>query len=254
MNHTGFGFDGKVCIVTGGSRGIGLEIAKHLLQENAKVVICGRKQEALDVAIKELNGGDGLLAVSAHVAKEGDVNRLFSSTLEKFGTVDILINNVGMNIFTPSVAEADLSLWNKIMEGNLTSAFLCSKKAAAIMKARKSGKILNVSSLAGTKASLGMGIYGIAKAGMDMLTKVMAAELAPSNIQVNGVAPGVVRTDFSKPFWSNDDLQKEIVRHIPSGRIAEKTDVLYSILFLCSSYADYITGQVLMIDGGASAI
>ena len=253
MKNLSLGFKGKVFVVTGGSRGIGYDMAHKLLEDGANVVICGRKQENLDAAKAGLGGGRRLLAIQAHVAKADEVNQLFDSALEQFGKVDCLINNVGMNLFTPSVADADPALWNKILEGNLTSAFLCSRRAAQIMKEHKRGKIVNISSIAGTRASAGMGIYGIAKAGMDMLTKVMASELAPFNIQVNAVAPGVVRTDFSKPFWSNEEFHKEIVRRIPLGRIAERSDVLYPVLFLCSSYADYITGQVVMIDGGATA-
>ena len=111
-----------------------------------------------------------------------------------------------------------------------------------------------VSSIAGTRAVPGMGIYGIAKAGIEMLAKVLASELAPFNIQVNAVAPGMVRTDFSKPFWSTPAICEQIVKGIPAGRIAETADLVPIILFLASGHADYITGQTIMIDGGASAI
>jgi NAD(P)-dependent dehydrogenase (short-subunit alcohol dehydrogenase family) len=253
MSDMFFGLEEKVVVVTGGSRGIGLELARNLLEQGARVVICGRKQDNLTAAVEKLGGGDRLLAVPAHVAREGDVENLFDTAVRRFGGLDVLINNVGMNLLTASVADADLAVWNKIIEGNLTGAFLCSRKAARIMREKKRGKIVSISSLAGTKASPGMGIYGIAKAGLEMLTKVLAYELAPFNIQVNAIAPGVVRTDFSKPFWSIPAICEQIVKAVPAGRIAETADLVPIVLLLSSGYADYITGQTVMVDGGASA-
>jgi len=249
-----YGLEEKVVVVTGGSRGIGLELARNFLAQGARVVICGRKQEKLAAAVEKLGGGERLLALPAHVAREEDVETLFDTAVSRFGGLDVLINNVGMNLLTTSVADADLAVWNKIIEGNLTGAFLCSRKAARIMREKKRGKIVSISSLAGAKASPGMGIYGIAKAGLDMLTQVLASELAPFNIQVNAIAPGVVRTDFSKPFWSTPAICEQIVKAIPVGRIAETADLVPIVLMLASGYADYITGQTIMVDGGASAI
>jgi NAD(P)-dependent dehydrogenase (short-subunit alcohol dehydrogenase family) len=253
MMSVSYGLEEKVVVVTGGSRGIGLSLARSFLAQGAKVVICGRKQQNLDAAVEKLEGGERLLAVPAHVAKEGDVEALFDAAVGRFGGVDCLVNNVGMNLATQSVVDADLAVWNKIIEGNLTGAFLCSRKAARIMREKKRGKIVNISSLAGTKAMPGMGIYGIAKAGLDMLTQVLGAELAPCNIQVNAIAPGLVRTDFSKIFWSAPALCTEICKTIPAGRIAETVDLVPIVLLLSSGLADYITGQTIMVDGGASA-
>jgi 2-deoxy-D-gluconate 3-dehydrogenase len=254
MNGMSYGLEEKVVVVTGGSRGIGLELARNLLGQGAKVVICGRKQENLAAAVEKLHGAERLLAIPAHIAREGDVENLFDTAVRRFGGLDVLINNVGMNLLTASVVDTDLAVWNKILEGNLTGAFLCSRKAARIMREKKRGKIVSISSLAGTKASPGMGIYGIAKAGLEMLTKVLAFELAPFNIQVNAVAPGVVRTDFSKPFWSTPAIHEQIVKAVPAGRIAETADLVPIVLLLASGHADYITGQTIMVDGGASAI
>jgi NAD(P)-dependent dehydrogenase (short-subunit alcohol dehydrogenase family) len=254
MSGISYGLEEKVVVVTGGSRGIGLELARHFLAAGARVVICGRKEANLAAAVEMLGGGERLLAIPAHVAREGDVENLFDTTVRQFGGLDVLINNVGMNLLTASVTDTDLAVWNKIIEGNLTGAFLCSRKAARIMREKKRGKIVNISSLAGTKASPGMGIYGIAKAGLEMLTKVLAFELAPFNIQVNAIAPGVVRTDFSKPFWSTPTIHDQIVKAVPAGRIAEIVDLVPVVLLLASGHADYITGQTLLVDGGASVI
>lgn len=250
-----YGLKDKVAVVTGGSRGIGLELARALMAEGAKVALCARKRESLDQAAAQLGGaGDSLLAMTAHIAKEEDVSAFIDETVKRFGRIDILINNVGMNLVTPSVADTEPSLWQKIIETNLTGTFLCSRKAAAVMKGQKRGKIVSISSIAGHRASPAMGIYGVAKAGVEMLTKVLAAELAPFNIQVNAVAPSMVKTDFSKPFWSNEEIQKAVVSRIPLGRIADPMDVVNPVLFLTSEGADFITGQTLMVDGGSSAV
>jgi len=185
--------------------------------------------------------------------KTEDVDSLFDQTLQTFGRLDGLVNNVGMNIIT-SVVDADPSLWQKIIDSNLNGTFLCSRRAGQIMREQKFGKIVSVSSLAARRSSPAMGIYGIAKAAIEMMTKVLAQELALFNIQVNAVAPTMVRTQFSQPFWSNEDLYAQIVKTIPLGRIAEPEDVAHPILFLLSAAANFITGQTVMVDGGASAI
>jgi NAD(P)-dependent dehydrogenase (short-subunit alcohol dehydrogenase family) len=253
MAQLTFKLEDKVFVVTGGSRGIGLEIARLLLDQNARVVICGRKQEGLDAAAAALNAGSSLKTVQAHVAKSEDVDRLFQTAIDAFDRIDGLINNVGMNIAT-GLVDADPGLWQKIIDSNLNGAFLCARKAGQIMRAQKNGKIVNISSTAARRSAPFMGIYGVAKAGIEMMTRVMAQELAPFNIQVNAVAPCMVRTKFSEPFWSNAELHAHIVKSIPMGRIAEPADVAWPVLFLCSEGSDFITGQTVMVDGGASAV
>ncbi len=252
MAKINYNLEGKVALVTGGSRGIGLELARHLLKENAKVAVCGRKTENLKRAEEDLAAGENFLAVEAHIAKEKDVDRLFETVMEKFSKIDILINNVGMNLPSPPIGDTDPSMWQKIIDTNLNGTYLCSRKASLIMRDQKGGKIISISSTAGRKASPGMGIYGIAKAGIEMLTKVLAAELAQFNIQVNAVAPGMVRTDFSKPFWSNEEIHEMIIKNIPAGKIADIIDVVHPVLFLASEGADYITGQTIVVDGGST--
>lgn len=244
----------SVIVVTGGSRGIGLEIARYLLKEKAKVVICGRKAEGLEAAASELKNDENLMTVQAHVANEDQIDALFRQVFEKHGRIDVLINNVGMNIMTASLVETETALWDKIIDSNLKGNFLCSRKAAEYMKQAGRGKIINISSIAGRKASPAMGIYGIAKSGIEMMTKVLASELAPFSIQANAVAPGMVRTNFSKPFWSNNELYEQICKGIPAGRIAEPLDVVHPSLFLASGASDFITGQTLVVDGGQTIV
>ena len=253
MAGLAFNLEEKVFVVTGGSRGIGLEITGKLLDQKAKVVICARKQDGLEAARKTLDAGDRLLTVQAHIAQPDDVDRLFDAAIEAFGTVDGLINNVGMNIATGAL-DADPGLWSKIIDSNLNGTFLCSRKAGRLMRDRQRGKIVSISSTAARRSAPFMGIYGVAKAGIEMMTRVFAHELAPFNVQVNAVAPGMVRTKFSEPFWSNNEIHDQIVKGIPAGRIAEPADVALPVLFLCSSASDFITGQTLSVDGGASAV
>lgn len=253
MKSMTFNLKDKVFMVTGGSRGIGLAIAAALLEQSAKVIICARKEEGLRKAAAELDAGDRLLAVQAHIARDEEVETLFQTALEKFDAIDGLVNNVGMNIASGTI-DAEPALWRKIIDSNLNGSFLCARKAGQLMRERKKGKIVNISSIAGRRSAPFMGIYGVAKAGIEMMTRVVAHELAPFNVQVNAVAPSMVRTKFSQPFWSNNDIHDQIVNTIPLGRIAEPADVVGPVLFLCSEAADFITGQTLMVDGGASAI
>jgi NAD(P)-dependent dehydrogenase (short-subunit alcohol dehydrogenase family) len=242
-------FVGKRVLVTGGSKGIGLGIARHFVEAGARVAICGRKEANLAKAREQLGE---VVAVAAHLGKPEEVERLFNSVGETFGGLDILVNNMGMNIFTPSTVEADIGLWDKIIEGNLKSSFLCCRQAFPLMKTN-GGVIINLSSIAGHRAAPGMGIYGIAKAGLNMLTKVLAKELASYGIRVNAVAPGMVETDFSRPFWGNDDILKELLKGIPLGRIARVEDVVRVVAFLSSDQSDYLTGEIISVSGGTEA-
>lgn len=253
MAKMNYNLESKVFVVTGGSRGIGLELARQLLEERAKVAICGRKEEGLLAAAAELNAGENLLIVQAHVARAQEVDTLFQRVTDQFGKIDGLINNVGMNIAT-GLVDADPGLWNKIIDSNLNGTFLCSRKAGQIMREQNGGKIVSISSIAGRRSAPFMGIYGVAKAGIEMMTKVLAQELAAFGIQVNAVAPCMVRTKFSEPFWSNAEIYDQIIKAIPMGRIAEPEDVVHPTLFLCSEASNFITGQTILVDGGASAI
>ncbi len=254
MSKIWYGLEDKVVLVTGGSRGIGFTLARELLDQKAKVVICARKKEGLDQAVAELGVEEDLMAVMAHIAKEDQVDNLFDMAMNRFGRVDVLVNNVGMNLMTQSVVEADYETWKKIVDSNLNGTYLCASRAAQIMKELGGGKIVNLSSIAGQRATPAMGIYGIAKSGVEMLTRVLAMELAPYNIQVNAVAPAMVKTDFSKPFWSDPNTYQEIVKNIPMQRIAEPYEVASTVLFLASEAASFITGQTVVIDGGSTAV
>jgi len=247
-------FLGKVALVTGGSRGLGRDIALAMAERGAHVAICGRKKENLDQAQEEFTKrGLEVMTRDANVSRSDEVKALIKAVDERFGSLNILVNNVGTNILTPSVAEADEGLWDKIMATSLKSAFLVSSHAVPLMKKAGGGKIINISSIAARKASRGMGIYCVAKAGLEMLTRVMAVELAADHINVNAVAPSMIRTAFSQPLWSNEGLYHEIRKTIPMGRIAETNDVVGAVLFLASELSEFITGEVVTVDGGSMA-
>ncbi len=254
MTKMSLDLSGKTTLITGGSRGLGKAIARAFAAHGADVIICGRKQENLDKAVQEFqNAGHTVETHVTNVGKPDQVAQLFEKIRADVEKLDILVNNVGMNILTPSVTAADPALWDKIMETNLKGTFLTSSAAVGLMKKAGKGKIINISSIAAKRAAMGMGIYCVAKAGVEMLTKVLAIELVSENIAVNGIAPCVVRTDFTKPFWSNESMLKEIVNTIPMGRIAETEDIVGTALYLASDLSDFVTGETITVDGGSMA-
>ena len=247
-------FSGKLALVTGGSRGLGKAVAMALAERGAAVAICGRKQENLDKAAEAFQTeGLQVMAEVVNIGKTDQVKALLDKLENRFGRLDILINNVGMNILTPNLTEVDEGLWDKIMATNLKGPFLVTAQAVRLMKKNGGGKVVNISSTAARRAAPGMGVYCVAKAGVEMLTKVLAVELASEQINVNAVAPGMIKTGFSRPFWGNEDLLKELTATIPFGRIAETGDVVGAVLFLSSGLSGFITGEVITVDGGSMA-
>ncbi len=250
-----FSLDGKNALITGGSRGVGFSIAMGFAEAGVKnIAICARKEPDLIEAKEKIEAkGAKVIAIPAHLGKVEDIDNLFKEVADKLGTLDILVNNVGMNIFTPQVVDADVGVWDKIMDVNLKSVFLVSQRGAKMMREKARGKIINVSTVAARKATPGLGIYGVAKAGMEMLTKVLAVELAPYNIQVNAIALAMIKTKFSEPLWSNPDLRKQIESTNPMGRIGEPDEVVGAALYLASDASSFVTGSVMTLDGGTTA-
>ena len=254
MGEINLKLTGKKALITGGSRGLGMAIAKAMVVNGAEVIVCGRKQENLDSTVENFQKeGLDLIGIAANIGQSGQVKALLEAVEKRFGHLDILVNNVGMNILTPSVVGVDEGLWDKIMDCNLKGAYLVSSRAVPLMKKAGAGKIINISSTAAKRAAMGMGVYCIAKAGLEMFTKVLAVELARDQINVNAVAPGVVMTKFSQLFWSNESLLKQIESTIPFGKIAKTEDVVGTVLYLASGLSDYVTGEVITVDGGSMA-
>ena len=245
--------EGKVAIVTGSSRGIGRAIALGFAEAGADVVVCSRTLSDLEKVAEEIRAlGRRSLAVETNIATKSDVDNLVAKTVEEFGTIDILVNNAAMNIMRPLI-ELREDGWDKVMNVGLKGYYLCSQAAAKVMIERKKGNIINMASTAAAEASPLLGAYSISKAGVVMLTKLLAADLARHNIRVNAIGPGVVRTGFSEPIWGNPEVLKTIVAGIPLGRIAEPEDIVSVALFLASDASSYITGQTIYVDGGTLA-
>jgi NAD(P)-dependent dehydrogenase (short-subunit alcohol dehydrogenase family) len=246
-----FDLTDKVAIITGGSRGIGRELALAFTEAGAKVVLASRKQEGVDSVAAEINERGGTsLPIAAHVGHEEDLDSLVETCVEAFGGVDILVNNAATNPHFGPVFTATAAQFDKIIEVNLRGAFLLCKRVIPLMQGKGRGKIINIASVAGMRPQGALGLYGVSKAGLIMLTQVLAQELGPSNITVNAIAPGVIKTRFSRPLWQTPSIADTIQSRAPLGRFGEVDDVVGAALFLASPMSDYVTGAVLVIDGG----
>lgn len=255
MGVAGFSLEGKVAIVTGGRRGIGRAIALAFTEAGADIVVCDRVVEdgELEAVAEEIRRlGRRSLAIQADITRKGDMDNLVQRVVAEFSAVDILVNNAAMNIMTP-LLELREDGWDRIINTDLKGYYLCSQAVARRMVEQKRGNIINMASTAAMKATPEMGAYCIAKAGVVMLTRVLALELAKYNIRVNAIAPSVVKTKFSQPLWSDPKTLKQIEAEIPLGRLAETGDIIGSALFLASDASSYITGHTIIVDGGLNA-
>ena len=190
------------------------------------------------------------MAIATHVGDEVAVATLVEQTVEAFGGVDIAINNAATNPHFGPLLTATTALWDKILEVNLRGAFFLCRQVAPIMEKRGGGVIINVISTAEIRPPPGLGIYSISKAGLAMMTKILAVELGPSKIRVNAIAPGVIKTRFSRAIWESDTIAQAVRDATPLGRLGEPGDVVGAALFLASPLSDYMNGDILVIDGG----
>jgi NAD(P)-dependent dehydrogenase (short-subunit alcohol dehydrogenase family) len=243
--------DGKVAIITGASRGIGEAMAKGFAARGAKVVVSSRKLADLEKVAGEINAAGGIAkAIDCHTGKLDNLGRLVKGTLDAFGRVDILINNAATNpLFGPCI-QADEKAWEKIFEVNLKGYFFLSKEVAQVMGDQGGGCIINVSSVAGLTPGMGLGVYSISKAGVLMLTKVLAQEWASMKIRVNSIAPGIIDTKMSAVLIASPEIVEEAMRPLAIKRIGKPEDIVGAAIYLASDEASYMTGQTLIIDGG----
>ena len=249
MSQPVFSLKGKIAIVTGCRRGIGKAIALGLAGSGADVVCCDfvTNDGELEEVITQIQAlGCRSMAVKADVTNSSDVDKLVNQVLNKFNKIDILVNNVGVMVRKP-IMEYSEAEWDRVLNVNLKSAFLCSQAVSRIMVTQNRGSIINLSSVCAIKVSTTRGAYHIAKAGVSMLTKVLALELADKNVRVNAIAPGGVKTDWN--VWEWDGPENELK---PMKRMAESNEIVGGAIFLASDASSYITGHVLLIDGGES--
>lgn len=241
----------KTAIVSGGSKGIGKAIAMKLAQAGANVVICSRKKENLDSAVNEAeSNGLTLIPIECNTSNKGSIQSVVDQTIEKFNGVDILVNNAAANPYYGPILNSEDSHWDKIFDVNVKGYFNFAKACSKTMIANNSGKIINVASIAAKTPLEGLGVYNISKAAVVMLTKVLAKELGEHNINVNTLAPGLIKTDFSKALWENEDTHNKIVKSIPQGKMGSPDDISGMALYLASEASDFVTGSIFTVDGG----
>jgi len=244
--------EGKVALVTGGSRGIGKAIALAFADAGADVVIASRKLPDLEVVADEIEAtGKKAVCIPTHAKKTEDLENLVHQTMETFGRIDILVNNAATNPAMGPIVDTEETVFDHIMQTNLKGYFTLSKLVGKIMQNQKSGHIINISSAGGVSPAEGLGPYCISKAGINMLTRQMALELGPFNVRVNAIAPRIIKTDFSKALWSNDKLMEMEYRLTPLKCVGTPEEIARTALYLCSSAANYMTGHILVINGGA---
>jgi dehydrogenase/reductase SDR family protein 4 len=246
-----FRLDERVAVVTGASRGIGRSIALGLAAAGANVVVSSRKMQDLEPVAAEIRGlGRRGLAVAAHTGRRDDIERLVTTTTREFGRLDVLVNNAGTNpVFGPLV-DITPEAWDKIMEVNVKGCLLASQQAARVMMAQKSGAIINVASTGGFRVPTMIGAYGVSKAALVMLTKVLARELGAFGIRVNAIAPGLVETRFSEALWKNEKILGQYLGTNPLGRTGQPDEMVGAVIYLASDASSYVTGHTIVLDGG----
>ncbi len=230
-----------------------MAIAEGLVEHGATVVLSSRKQPDLDALAARINARypERALAIAAHAGREDELRGLVDRTLERFGRIDILINNAGTNPYFGPIVDAQLTAWDKTFEVNLRGYFILTQLVVKASMERHGGAIVNVASTGGLRPATGLGVYGITKAGVIMMTRSLARELG-GKVRVNCVAPGLFQTRFAEALWGNEEILGRALANNPMGRIGSPEEIAGVVVFLVSDAASYVNGAVLVVDGGGT--
>ncbi|MFC5623836.1 SDR family NAD(P)-dependent oxidoreductase [Algoriphagus winogradskyi] len=246
-----FSLDGKVALITGASKGIGFGIAEIFVAAGAKVVLCSRKQDAVDhMATKLRAKGYEAVGIACNVGNMDELPNLVGKTIESCGQLDILVNNAATSPVFGPVHETSSTAFDKIMNVNLKAPFELSKLCWPYLRASSNASIINISSIGGISPEHGLGIYSVSKAALISMTKVLAKEWGEAKIRVNVICPGLIETKFSEPLWSNEKIMKMVMNKLAIKRVGSAQEIGAMALFLASPASAYTTGSVFTADGG----
>ena len=240
--------DGKVAVVTGGSRGIGKRIASRFAEAGASVMIVSRKAETLEEAAAEI--GHGCQWISANVGDAEAAAEAVSATIDRLGSLDVLVNNAATNPYAGPMIDVDLPRWDKTLQVNVTAPLVWTQQAWSAWMSTHGGAVVNVASVAALRPSRILGVYGLSKAALVYQSRQLAAELAPK-VRVNTILPGLIRTDFARVLWEGE-RGAEVAEAYPLKRLGEPVDIANAALYLASEASSWMTGQELVLDGGGT--
>ena len=251
-----FNIKGQAAIVTGASSGLGVTFAEALAEIGVNLVIAARRYEKLAGVAKELstNHGVEVIPVKTDVTQEEQVTKMVRTAIERFGSLEILVNNAGIATLSPSI-EMGLEEWKKVIDVNLTGVFLCARTAAREMIKKNYGKIVNIASIYGAVGDIfHAASYYASKGAVINLTRALAIEWAPYRINVNSIAPGFFPSEMTEDIFKDDTAMKHILSRTPLGRTGEPLDLKAALIYLISPASDYVTGQTIFVDGGWTAL
>ncbi len=249
-----FDMTGKVAIVTGSTKGIGLAIAQRMAEHGATVVISSRKPDACDAVAHAIRDSGGkAVAIPCHIGRKEELQALVDQAVAKCGGIDVLVENAAVNPYLGPAAGIPDEVYDRVMGANVRGNFWLANMALPHLAARGGGSVIIISSIGGLRGSPQLGVYAISKAADMQLARNIAVEWGPKNIRANAIAPGLIRTDFARALWENPVLYRKRTRDTPLQRIGEPDEIAGAAVFLASAAGSFITGQTIVIDGGTTA-